>query len=137
MIVLAFTAASLVLGGEMALGRLTQEIESTVGHTVAVVIQATAQLISGSGWHHVSLWRSQFDRDRPALGLLFFAGSPVWRGVHTGLRQTPRCASGTERTCDASHPEGTRMIPDAEPLESPTCLRRAAPYNTGVLWRSS
>ena len=33
----------------MAPGRLTQEIESTVGHTVAVVIQATAQLISGSG----------------------------------------------------------------------------------------
>lgn len=136
-IVLAFTAASLVLGGEMALGRLTQEVESTVGHTVAVAIQATAQLVPGSGWHHVSLWCSQFDRDRPALGLLFFAGPPVRRGVHTGLRQTPRCASGTERTCAARHPEGTRMIPDTEPLESLICLRRATPYNTGVLWRSS
>ena len=50
-IVLAFTAASLVLGKEAAQGRLTQEIESTVGHTVAVAIQATAQYTyqSGSG----------------------------------------------------------------------------------------
>ena len=50
-IVLAFTIASLVLGPEAAQGRLTQEIESTVGHTVAVAIQATAQYTyqSGSG----------------------------------------------------------------------------------------
>ena len=40
-IVLAFTAASLVLGEEAAQGRVSQEIESTVGHTVAVAIQAT------------------------------------------------------------------------------------------------
>ena len=51
MIVLAFTAASLVLGSEAAQGRLTQEIESTVGETVAGAIQATAQYTyrSGSG----------------------------------------------------------------------------------------
>jgi len=48
-IVLAFTAASLVLGSEVAQGRLTQEIESTVGHTVAVAIQATAQYTYQSG----------------------------------------------------------------------------------------
>ncbi len=50
-IVLAFTAASLVLGKEAAQGRVNQEIESTVGHTVAVAIQATAQYTyrSGSG----------------------------------------------------------------------------------------
>jgi membrane protein len=50
-IVLAFTAASLVLGKEAAQGRLTQGIESTVGHTVAVAIQATAKYTyqSGSG----------------------------------------------------------------------------------------
>jgi membrane protein len=50
-IVLAFTAASLVLGAEAAQGRLTQEIESTVGQTVAGAIQATAQYTyrSGSG----------------------------------------------------------------------------------------
>ena len=41
-IVLAFTAASLVLGKEAAQGRVTQGIESTVGHTVAVAIQTTA-----------------------------------------------------------------------------------------------
>jgi membrane protein len=50
-IVLAFTAASLILGKEAAQGRVTQEIENTVGHTVAVAIQATAQYTyrSGSG----------------------------------------------------------------------------------------
>jgi membrane protein len=50
-IVLAFTAASLVLGKEAAQGRVTQEIESTVGHTVAVAIQNTAHYTyhSGSG----------------------------------------------------------------------------------------
>src|SRR5664279_4790149 len=50
-IVLAFTIASLVLGPEAAQGRLTQEIESTVGHTVAAAIQAMAQHTyrSGSG----------------------------------------------------------------------------------------
>ncbi|MHB1035249.1 MAG: YihY/virulence factor BrkB family protein [Pirellulales bacterium] len=50
-IVLALTAASLVLGKEAAQGRVTQEIESTVGHTVAVAIQGTAQYTyqSGSG----------------------------------------------------------------------------------------
>jgi membrane protein len=50
-IVLAFTAASLVLGKEAAQGRVTQGIESTVGHTVAVAIQATARYTyqSGSG----------------------------------------------------------------------------------------
>ena len=50
-IVLAFTAASLVLGKEAAQGRLTQGIESTVGHTVAVAIQTTAKYTyrSGSG----------------------------------------------------------------------------------------
>jgi len=50
-VVLAFTAASLVLGKEAAQGRVTQGIESTVGHTVAVAIQATAQHTyrSGSG----------------------------------------------------------------------------------------
>lgn len=48
-IVLAFTVASLVLGPEAAQGRLTQGIESTVGHTVAVAIQATAQYTYRSG----------------------------------------------------------------------------------------
>ncbi len=48
-IVLAFTAASLVLGTEAAQGRLTEQIESTVGHTVAVAIQATAQYTYQSG----------------------------------------------------------------------------------------
>ena len=50
-IVLAFTVASLVLGKEAAQGRVTQGIESTVGHTVAVAIQATAKHTyqSGSG----------------------------------------------------------------------------------------
>ncbi len=49
--VLAFTAASLVLGKEAAQSRVTQEIEGTVGHTVAVAIQATARYTyrSGSG----------------------------------------------------------------------------------------
>lgn len=50
-IVLAFTAASLVLGPDAAQGRLSDEIERTVGHTVAVAVQATAQYTyrSGSG----------------------------------------------------------------------------------------
>ena len=50
-VVLAFTAASLILGKEAAQSRVTQEMESTVGHTVAVAIQATAQYTyrSGSG----------------------------------------------------------------------------------------
>ena len=50
-IVLAFTAASLVLGKEAAQGRLTQQIESTAGPTVASAIQATAKYTyrSGSG----------------------------------------------------------------------------------------
>ena len=50
-IVLAFTAASLVLGPEAAQGRLTKEIESTVGPTVAAAVQATALYTyrSGSG----------------------------------------------------------------------------------------
>ena len=48
-IVLAFTVASLVLGKEAAQGRLTQGIESTVGHTVAVAIQATAKHTYQSG----------------------------------------------------------------------------------------
>jgi membrane protein len=50
-IVLAFTAASLILGKDAAEGRLSQGIESTVGHTVAVAIQATAKYTyrSGSG----------------------------------------------------------------------------------------
>ena len=50
-IVLAFTAASLVLGKETAQGRLTQQIEGTVGPTVAAAIQATAKYTyrSGSG----------------------------------------------------------------------------------------
>src|SRR5512135_3072347 len=50
-IVLAFTAASLVLGKQAAEGRLSQGIESTVDHTVAVAIQATAKYTyqSGSG----------------------------------------------------------------------------------------
>ena len=47
--VLAFTTASLVLGPEAAQGRLAQEIESSVGHTVAVAIQATAQYTYRSG----------------------------------------------------------------------------------------
>lgn len=48
-IVLAFTIASLVLGPEAAQGRLAQDIESSVGHTVAVAIQATAQHTYRSG----------------------------------------------------------------------------------------
>jgi membrane protein len=50
-IVLAFTAASLVLGPEAAQGRLTKEIESSVGPTVAQAVQATALYTyrSGSG----------------------------------------------------------------------------------------
>ena len=47
--VLAFTAAGLVLGPEAAQGRLVTEIESTVGHTVAVAVQATAQYTYRSG----------------------------------------------------------------------------------------
>ena len=50
-IVLAFTVASLILGKEAAQSRVTHDIESTVGHTVAVAIQTTAQYTykSGSG----------------------------------------------------------------------------------------
>ncbi|MHB8972874.1 MAG: YihY/virulence factor BrkB family protein [Pirellulaceae bacterium] len=48
-IVLALTAAGLILGSEAAQGRLTQEIESTVGRTVAGAIQATAQYTYRSG----------------------------------------------------------------------------------------
>ena len=48
-IVLAFTIASLVLGPEAAQGRLAQDIESSVGHTVAVAIRATAQHTYRSG----------------------------------------------------------------------------------------
>jgi membrane protein len=48
-IVLAFTAASLILGKEAAQGRVTQEIENTVGHTVAVAIQSTARYTYRSG----------------------------------------------------------------------------------------
>jgi membrane protein len=47
--VLAFSAASLMLGNEVAQGRLTQEIESTVGPTVANAIQATARYTYRSG----------------------------------------------------------------------------------------
>ena len=47
--VLAFTAASLVLGPEAAQGRLTKEIESTVGPTVAAAVQATARYTYRSG----------------------------------------------------------------------------------------
>ena len=47
--VLAFSAASLMLGNEVAQGRLTQEIESTVGQTVANAIQATARYTYRSG----------------------------------------------------------------------------------------
>ena len=48
-LVLAFTVASLVLGPETAQGRLTREIESAVGHTVAAAVQATAQHTYRSG----------------------------------------------------------------------------------------
>ena len=48
-IVLAFTAASLVLGREAAQGQFTEQIESTVGHTVAVAIQATSQYTYQNG----------------------------------------------------------------------------------------
>ena len=50
-IVLTFTVASLILGKEAAQSRVTHDIESTVGHTVAVAIQNTAQYTykSGSG----------------------------------------------------------------------------------------
>lgn len=48
-IVLAFTAASLVLGPDAAQGRLAEEIERTVGHTVAMAVQATAQYTYRSG----------------------------------------------------------------------------------------
>ena len=48
-VVLAFTAASLALGREAAQGWLAQEIESTVGQTVAHAIQATAQYTYRSG----------------------------------------------------------------------------------------
>ncbi|MHB8901985.1 MAG: hypothetical protein ACYC6Y_24780 [Thermoguttaceae bacterium] len=41
--------ASLVLGPEAAKGRLAREIESSVGPTVAVAIQATAQYTYRSG----------------------------------------------------------------------------------------
>ena len=47
--VLAFAAASWMLGNEVAQGRLTQEIESTVGQTVANAIQATALYTYRSG----------------------------------------------------------------------------------------
>lgn len=40
--VLAFTAASLVLGPEAAYGRLTTEIESAVGPTVAAAVESTS-----------------------------------------------------------------------------------------------
>jgi membrane protein len=50
-IVLTFTVASLILGKEAAQSRVTHDIESTVGHTVAMAIQTTAQYTykSGSG----------------------------------------------------------------------------------------
>ncbi len=50
-IVLAFTAASLVLGPEAAQGRLNKEIESSVGPTVAEAVEATSLYTyrSGSG----------------------------------------------------------------------------------------
>ena len=48
-IVLAFTAASLVLGPEAAQGRLTKEIESSVGPTVAEAVEATALYTYRSG----------------------------------------------------------------------------------------
>ena len=56
----------------------------------------------------IGLWCSRFDRDRPAVGLLFFAGLAVRRSIHTGLRQTPRCAPGTERKRGASQPSEWR-----------------------------
>jgi membrane protein len=61
-IVLAFTVASLVLGKEAAQGRLNQGIESTVGHTVAVAIQATAKHTYQS---HSGIWAT-------VLSIVFF-----------------------------------------------------------------
>ena len=52
--------------------------------------QSLDRLVSGGNRRHFGLWGSRFDRDCPAVGLLFLAGRAVRRGVHTGLRQTPR-----------------------------------------------
>ena len=46
-VVLAFTAASLVLGKEAAQGRLTQGIESTVGQTVAGMAHCVKNILHG------------------------------------------------------------------------------------------
>jgi membrane protein len=48
-IVLAFTVASLVLGPDAAQGQLTEEIERTVGPTVASGVQSTARYTYRSG----------------------------------------------------------------------------------------
>lgn len=61
-IVLAFTAASVVLGPDVAQGRLTNEIESISGHTVAVAVQATAQ----------HTYRSGSSVPATILGIIFF-----------------------------------------------------------------
>ena len=54
--------------------------------------QSLDRLVPGGSRRDFGLWGGRFDRDCPAVGLLFFAGRAVRRGVHTGLRQTPRCA---------------------------------------------
>ncbi len=61
-IVLAFTAASVVLGPDVAQGRMTNEIESISGHTVAVAVQATAQ----------HTYRSGSSVPATILGIIFF-----------------------------------------------------------------
>ena len=72
--------------------------------------QPLDRLVSGSGWYQIGLWCSRFDRDRPAVGLLFFAGLAVRRSITHGIRQTPRCASGTERKRGASQPSEWRWM---------------------------
>ena len=75
--------------------------------------QSLDRLVSGGNQHHFGLWGSRFDRDCPAVGLLFFAGRAVRRGVHTSLRQIPRLAPGTERKRGARQPKGACLTDSA------------------------
>jgi len=61
--------------GEAAQGRLNQDIESSVGHTVAVAIQATAQYTYQSG--------SRLPGDGPEPCLL-------WVGRHRAFQPTAK-----------------------------------------------
>lgn len=94
-IVLAFTIASLVLGEEEARGQVAQEIESTVGHTVAVAIQATAQYAyrSGSGVSATVLSIVSLILRRSCCSARSSHESTPSTAVPPGNRKKTRCAS--------------------------------------------